>query len=230
MQKLLLTLAAVGFVSAMAPMAHADTDTQFLSVNNPYADKLTCSPACSGPYASLSVNLMTATTATITVTGLSDSNYQYLIGDDSQAMAFDVNASTFTATNFTATQLPGFTSTGYVGVDTGQTGYDTSGNFNLAIYSSPSETNFNSAAEEISFLLTDTSGTWASANDVLTPNAFHFDAALETYVCPVSACTTTSEVTHGVVDVTPTPEPGSLALLGTGVLGLSGIVRRKFRR
>jgi hypothetical protein len=33
-----------------------------------------------------------------------------------------------------------------------------------------------------------------------------------------------------VTTTTPTPEPSSLALLGTGALGLAGVLRRKFRR
>ncbi len=232
MQKLLVALAAIGFVSALAPTAHADSYTESVTINNPAGGGFACTPACTGPYATMQVNLTSATTATITVTALSDSNYQYLIGDDNENMAFHVNASTFTAGTFQAKQLSGFTSITYTGTDTGITGYDDSGLFNLAIYGSGS--GFTTAADQISFVLTDTSGTWGSAADVLTNNGYskviNFDAAIEAYACPVGACTSTSEQYHGVVDVQATPEPGSLALLGTGVLGLGGLVRRKFRR
>jgi hypothetical protein len=35
---------------------------------------------------------------------------------------------------------------------------------------------------------------------------------------------------NGIAVTSPTPEPGSLALLGTGVLGLAGVVRRRMKR
>jgi hypothetical protein len=34
----------------------------------------------------------------------------------------------------------------------------------------------------------------------------------------------------GTFEFTPAPEPGTLLLMGTGVLGLAGMVRRRFRK
>ncbi|HEX3572354.1 MAG TPA: PEP-CTERM sorting domain-containing protein [Acidobacteriaceae bacterium] len=81
---------------------------------------------------------------------------------------------------------------------------------------------------------------WDSAGDTINllngsqvvvylPNFFGFPLSLDLSSCGANACGS-SNLYVSVLDndpPAPTPEPSSLAFLGTGALGLAGVVRRK---
>jgi PEP-CTERM motif-containing protein len=93
------------------------------------------------------------------------------------------------------------------------------------------------ALTQISFTLTDTSGTWADAAAVLGLNASGYDAAAHIAVCDTttnSTCATDpGAAATGFAAEIPTenkvPEPATLAMMGGGLIGLGGLVRR-FRK
>lgn len=221
-----LMLAVAGLALAIAPCTRADSYTENMSF---VGGGLSCSPACTGPYATMEVDLTSATTAVLTFTALTDDGtYQYLIGDDSQAVALNVNATSATVSGITATQLGGFTPIAYSPdyYFSSPQGYDSLGYYNLNIDGTGA--GYSTAATEISFTLTDTGGTWGSAYDVLTNNGngYHHDAAIPVYVCPEGSCDATNEITHGTVGASQVPEPASIVLLGTLLVALAGCTRR----
>lgn len=211
----LFVVLAIGAVPAVA-----DTITFTINLGN------SALSGFSGPFAEVSVNLTSATDATITFTSDTNSGNIYLIGDGG-SVGINVNAASWTISGIIGSNAgTGFTPGPWS--DGGGGNEDGWGSFNQTINSFDG---FTHSSDTISFDLTNTGGTWASAANVLTPNAQGFDVAAHIFVTASPADAANGALATGfAVDGPAVPEPGSLALLGSGLIGLAGVLRRKVRR
>jgi PEP-CTERM motif len=170
------------------------------------------------PYAHVDVNRTSTTTATITFTGLTTGGFTYFFGA-ANAIDVNVNAATFTV---------GVPSVGTLDTTPGSGNVSAFGNFNVTIDNSDG---FDDRFSTVNFGLTATSGTWASASDVLLANSDGFRAAAHIFVtaasCGNEACITGFAGDGGL---TPTPEPATLLLVGSSLLGLGFTGRKRLFR
>ena len=90
---------------------------------------------------------------------------------------------------------------------------------------------FTHSSDNISFTLTNTSGTWADASSVLTPNDKGFSVAAHIFVTSFPADANNGAIATGFAANGPggnvVPEPSSLAL---GLIGLGGLAVMGLRR
>jgi len=211
MKRILFVLSML-LVLLIAVSAPADQITYQLTVPN---DAISPYPA---PYADVLVNLTSSTTAIVTFTA--NGTYTYLIG---AAQATDLNVNgTFTVSGLTSAN--GWTVSGdFPKVGSGTA--DGFGNFNLTI---DNKDGWGNAASVLSFLLTDTGGTWASASNVLVPNSNGYLAAAHIFVPNPTGggAIATGFAANGP----PIPEPATMLLLGSGLIGLAGFARKRFRK
>ena len=154
--------------------------------------------------------------ATVTFTSLTTGGDTYLMGA-TQAADVNVNATSWTVTNLAGTALAGFTNGALTNGGSGNVnGF---GTFNQTIDNFDGYTN---SHNQISFTLTNTGGTWATAASVLGANGSGFTVAIHGFAC-TSPCTTTAGAlaTGFATNGTPStvPEPASAASVRIGIGG-----------
>jgi hypothetical protein len=215
-------------VALTTAVAHGDTFTSTITSGN---DAISPYP---GPYGTVTVDLTSSTTATVTFDSGSSGGFTYLF-IDTNAADLNVNASTFTATFVSATgpSTGGFASPSFVKFGSGNV--DGQGSFNLTT------TMFDGtdhASTQIVLDLTNTSGTWASAADVLA--ATGLDAAAHLVVFNSNSVVNGTQLATGFAGESggsgassgslPGPEPSSLALIGSGLFGFGALLRRRLKK
>ena len=163
-----------------------------------------------GPYATVQVNRNNSTHATITFTA----NTGYLIGA-AQAADVNVNGNSWTIGSFSWTG--GNANTAFS--NGGSNNADGFGSFNQT---TDNFDGFTSAVSVVSFILTNTGGSWANAMSVLTANASNWLAAAHIFVIADQTVVTGFAAGPGG----SVPDGGTTVMLLGAALGALGIVRR----
>lgn len=212
--RLATTTGLVGLLALSTPSAWADIETYSLSIGN---SGINGTP---GPYATVTVNRTSSTTATLTFDALS--GFFFTGG------AAAVGANFANSANVTVSAISGTPSQSYT--DGGSGTFDGFGSMNKSIDAPNSA--FNNKSSEIKFNVTLTSGSWTTVADLLTNNSDGHQVAADIGICN-AGCTAFSSTGYATADgggtISQVPEPTMISLL-TGLGGLLAFVAVRVRR
>jgi len=218
-------VAAIALAATIFAPGTASADVVNYSLTSPN-DALSPYP---GPYGSLEVNLTDSTHATLTLTNATNGVYTYSFIDTNE-LALNTNGAVTVGTPVGTPLNANFGTPTYTTDTSAGQQVDGFGKFNVSIDASDG---YSDAVKKLVVTLTNTSGSWASASDVLTANnqgalfAAHVAVTDATTPSPSIAALATGFASNGGAVSVPEPTPIVMALVGLGTLGLASLRRRR---
>jgi hypothetical protein len=214
MKRQILNSAVAAVALFAACSLRADTISYNLTVGNSAISGYT------GPYGSVLVNRTDSTHATITFSASTVGGFSFLFGGQGVA-AVNVNAASWSIGSMTGSNA----GSGFTPGPLSNGGANTEDGFGTYNQTLDSFDGYTHSFSTLSFILTDTSGSWGSAADVLRGVAAHIFVTTN----PADASNGAVATGYGANGV-GVPDGGStVALLGCGLAGL-GMISRKFRK
>ncbi|PWU05241.1 MAG: hypothetical protein C5B51_15130 [Terriglobia bacterium] len=212
--------------------ATAWADTEVFTIDTANSGLNTGSGGCcTGPYATVTIDRTSTTTAQVTIDALTNGGFVYLIGSG-QGAAVNVNG-TATSSGFSGSNsLSGFSFTAGDLSDGGSSGMDGFGTFSNSVSFFDG---FSHTVTHLTWTLTATGGTtWATVADVLANNSDGYQVAYHGFSCAVTCTGSTGATSTGFAVnggggvIQSVPEPATISLLSA--LGLVAIVIRSKNR
>jgi hypothetical protein len=184
--------------------------------------------AGTGPFVNVNINRTDSTHATFTFTSLTNNGNIYLMGAQGAVAlnllpgAYGFNPLGFTGTNSGTGFTPGPLSFAGGGNEDGF------GSFNFTV---DSFDGFTHSSDQITFTLTNISGTWASAMAILTGNSQGLLAAAHIFVTSSPANASNGAINTGFASGNGqgVPDGGATAMLLGAAFGALGMARRVLR-
>jgi PEP-CTERM motif len=217
-RKLAVSLAMFAVVAlGSSAVAKADSVTLTLGIGNV---AIVGFPA---PFGEVKIDRTSTTTAQITVTGFTQGAFTYLIGNGgSIGINFNGVITSHSIVSFTQPQttpgVPAYTR------DDGSN-LDGWGAFNFVL---DNFDGYDHSVSSLVFNVTCAACNWTNIADVLTPN--DSDNLVAAHIFVTTNGGTTNTGTTGFATDGTMPEPASMVLLGTGLIGIATGIRKRLRK
>jgi PEP-CTERM motif len=225
MRKPFVLMLMVAAALMLACPAFADTATFTLNLGNGTGGLLPTNSGANGGYGTVTLTLVDSTHISFNIQGFNGVPTGSATSTDYRISDFGFNA----ASGFVGTLSCGSVTTGWTGNCSASGNLDGMGSYGFIVAGPNGSAD---PGDHLQFIVTVAGGTFSSVNNLVgsTNGGNCTGCSFAAEIFPFQDGTIQTSTGFAGVDgpaITQTPEPGTLAMFGSGLVGLAGVIRRR---